>query len=146
MRQRERLVVLVILLACVVTCGCDERPASSSTDGDGTATNSMSKDYAQELKVLYEKARRAGEQVPEDVAEWAKADVKKIGTWDYKILSCSEEEILTELKKLGAQRWECYWVEPTENGKRFYMKKRVRSYLQMAGKVSKFVPTSGSGE
>jgi hypothetical protein len=101
------------------------------------------------LKALYEEAKAAGEQVPGDILEWAKSDLKKIGTWDYKIVSISsesEEAILNELKRLGSQRWECFWVEPKPGGKRFYMKRATRSYLQIAGGASKFVPVPGSGE
>ena len=101
------------------------------------------------LSALYEKAKAAGEQVPEDILEWAKSDLKKIGTWDYKIVSFSsesEEAILNELKRLGSQRWECFWVEPIPGGKRYYLKRAARSYLQIAGGASKFVPVPGPGE
>jgi hypothetical protein len=130
-------------------CGCDNPVSRSGTDGDdATATDSPSMSYAL-LKVLYEKAKAAGEQVPEDILEWAKSDLKKIGTWDYKIVSVSsgsEEAILNELKRLGSQRWECFWVEPIPGGKRFYLKRAARSYLQIAGGASKFVPVPGPGE
>jgi hypothetical protein len=98
---------------------------------------------------LYEKARAAGEQVPEDIVEWAKEDVKKIGDWEYTVVSFtseSEEAMLAELNKLGSQRWECFWVEPVPGGKRFYMKKSARSYLQITGKASQFVSVPDSGK
>ena len=139
----------VFALWAVALCGCDKPVSRSETDGDdATAIDSPSMSYTL-LKALYEKAKAAGEQVPEDIIEWAKSDVKKIGTWDYKIVSVSsesEEAILNELKRLGNQRWECFWVEPIPGGKRFYMKRAVRSYLQIVGGASKFVPVPGSGE
>ena len=103
--------------------------------------------YTAQLKALYESAKAAGEQVPDDILDWARSDVKRIGTWDYKIVSFtseSEEVMLTELNRLGGERWECFWVETTAGGKRFYMKKAVRSYLQIAGRASKLIPTLGS--
>jgi len=141
---------LAVFAVCTLAiCGCDNPVSKSITDGDdATATDSLSMRYPQ-LKELYEKAKAAGEQVPEDILEWAKSDVKKIGTWDYKIASIStesEEAILKELKSLGSQRWQCFWVEPIPGGKRFYMKRAARSYLQIAGGASKFVPIPGSGE
>jgi hypothetical protein len=135
--------VLASLL--VALCGCD---ITSKTEEE-SATPSSSENYGAQVKALYEKAKGAGEQVPDDILEWAKADVKRIGTWDYKIISFSsdsDEEILSELQDLGKQRWECFWVETTPDGKRFYMKKAFRSYIQTAGKVSKFIPTPGAGE
>ena len=146
---RYILMLAVFAVWAVAMCGCDNPVSRSGTDGDDpTATDSPSLSYAQ-LKALYEKAKAAGEQVPEDILEWAKSDVKKIGTWDYKIVSFSsesEETILNELKRLGNQRWECFWVEPIPGGKRFYLKKAARSYLQIAGGASKFVPVPGPGE
>ena len=133
----------------VAMCGCDNQVSRSGTDGeDATATDSPSMSYTQ-IKALYEKAKAAGEQVPEDILEWAKSDLKKIGTWDYKIVPVSSESeaaIINKLKRLGSQRWECFWVEPIPGGKRFYMKRAVRSYLQIVGGASKFVPIPGSGE
>ena len=143
------LMLAVSVLWAVAMCGCDNPVSRSDTEGDdATATDSISMSYTH-LKALYEKAKAAGEQVPEDILEWAKSDLKKIGTWDYKIVSFSsesEETILNELKRLGSQRWECFWVEPIPGGKRFYLKSAARSYLQIAGGASKFVPIPGSGE
>ena len=133
----------------VAMCGCDN-PVSRSgkKDDDAATTDSLSMSYTK-LKALYERAKAAGEKVPEDILEWAKTDLKKIGTWDYKIVSVSSESekaILNELKRLGNQRWECFWVEPIPDGKRFYLKRAARSYLQIAGGPSKFVPVPGPGE
>jgi hypothetical protein len=140
----------IVAVSAVAMCGCDNLIPKAGTNGnDATTPDNTSRNYTEQFKALYEKAKAAGEQVPEDILEWAKIDVKKIGTWDYKIVSFSsesEETLLGELKRLGTQRWECFWVEPIPGGKRFYMKKAVRSYLQMAGKASKLVPVPGSGE
>ena len=141
---------ILMLAACAVWAGamwgCDNPVSRSGTESDdATTTDSPSMSYTK-LKELYEKAKAAGEQVPEDILEWAKSDLKKIGTWDYKIVSVSsesEEAILNELNRYGSQRWECFWVEPIPGGKRFYMKRAARSYLQIAGGASKFVPGPG---
>ena len=146
---RHILMFTVFAVWAVAMCGCDRPVSRSGTDGDdATTTDSPSMSYTL-LKALYEKAKAAGEQVPEDILEWAKSDVKKIGTWDYKIVSVSsesEEAIVNELKRLGNLRWECFWVEPIPGGKRFYMKRAVRSYLQIVGGASKLLPVPGSGE
>jgi hypothetical protein len=146
---RYILVIAAFAVLAVAMCGCDNPVSRSVTEGDeATKTDSPSMSYTK-LKALYEEAKAAGEQVPGDILEWAKSDLKKIGTWDYKIVSISsesEEAILNELKRLGSQRWECFWVEPIPGGKRFYMKRATRSYLQIAGGASKFVPVPGSGE
>ena len=146
---RYILTLAFFAVCAILTCGCDNPISKSRTGGDdATATDSLSMRYSL-LKEFYEKAKAAGEQVPEDILEWAKSDVKKIGTWDYKIVLFSiesEEAILNELNRLGSQRWECFWVEPIPGGKRFYMKRAARSYLQIAGGASKFVPIPGSGE
>lgn len=146
---RYILMLAAFAVCAAAMCGCDNPVSRSGTEGDdATTTDSPSMSYTK-LKALYEKAKAAGEQVPEDILEWAKSDLKKIGTWDYKIVSFSsesEETILNELKRLGSQRWECFWVEPITGGKRFYLKSAARSYLQIAGGASKFVPIPGSGE
>jgi hypothetical protein len=71
-----------------------------------------------------------------------KTFLKKIGTWDYKIVSFSsesEETILNELKRLGSQRWECFWVEPIPGGKRFYLKSAAVTYKLLVERPSSFL-------
>ena len=94
---------------------------------------------------LYERAKVNGEDVPKDVMEWAKQDIRKIGAWEYKVVelhAADASEIETELNKYGRLRWQCYWVEDVNDGKRFYLKKAGRSYLKIipAGDLLKLVP------
>jgi hypothetical protein len=84
------------------------------------------------------------------IEEWAKQDVKKIGAWDYKIVTFNQEDttlgIQQELQKLGSDRWNCFFVETSDSGRVFYFKKPKRSYLKIAGKVSSLIPLSGDGK
>ncbi len=66
-------------------------------------------------------------------ADWTEDDLRKIGAWEYKVArfeDLSDEALQEELNELGAERWECYWVEETADGPRFYFKKTKRSYLR----------------
>ncbi len=66
-------------------------------------------------------------------ADWTEDDLRKIGAWEYKVVrfeDSSDEALQEELNELGAERWECYWVEETEDDPRFYFKKTKRSYLR----------------
>jgi hypothetical protein len=101
------------------------------------------------VQKLYETAKENGEEVPKDVMEWAKQDIKKIGSWEYKIVyltTTNPRHIETELNKYGSQRWECYWVEETKAGRNFYLKKAGRSYLRLipAGDLLRLIPSGGA--
>ena len=147
--------LMVIGLSAVIIMGCDrtpEKPEEESPEQEqsirGTAEETA-EELAQKMRELYDKAKNAGESVPDDVMAWAKEDVKKIGAWSYQILTfadAEEEEILAELNRLGALRWQCFFVEQTGAGKKFYMKKPARSYIKLAGRAAKFVPMPGAGE
>ncbi len=87
--------------------------------------------YWKKAKELYEKAKESGEKVPEDIKDWIKEDIKKIGTWEYKIVFLDTESNLEgELNKLGKERWECFWIEKRENKLKLFMKRPVKSYLK----------------
>lgn len=151
-----------VCISCIITLvGCDvskitadktnhdsdivvQVPAIKKAQAESIENNEPS--YTEQINELYEKAKAAGENVPEDVIEWAKSDMKKIGSFEYKILaftSESDEAILKELNELGSERWEVLWIEPTSDGKKFYLKKANRSYIQTAGKFSSFIPIPG---
>jgi len=150
----NRPISLFALLFATISAvsGCDGKITTPS--GEQTPVPAPEFDstrYTDQLKELYEQAKDAGENVSDDVTTWAKDDVKKIGSWDYKIESfphatTTEEVMLSKLQELGSERWECFWVEETSVAKRFYFKKSVRSYIQRAGKAFPFIPMPGKGE
>lgn len=141
----------IALLA--LACACGERmPANADEQGTSTPPPTAVQEelrHGDLIKALYEKAKAAGEQVPEDIMQWAKEDIAKIGAWQYRLVdvpSDRREDIEKTLNELGAQRWECFWVEKTADGRRLFMKKAERSYFQAAGKMAKFLPSPGGGE
>ena len=86
-----------------------------------------------QVQAWYQFAKRAGERVPNDVAEWAKSDIKSIGDWEYMVFDTQDASldwIQEELNRLGSERWECMWIESLGESTRFFMKRPVRSYLQ----------------
>jgi hypothetical protein len=152
LHRRQLAILPVFAITIAALAGCDGKinvPGTQETVVPAPEIDTRS--YTEQIKELYDRAKDAGENVPEDVLTWAKDDVKKIGTWEYKIETftnnaVSEEDTLKKLQELGGLRWECFWVEDTPEAKRFYFKKPVRSYIQRAGKVVPLIPTPGSGE
>ena len=139
---------LAILLVCLSACNKpNEQQNIESTGAPGQPDDS--KEYAELIRQLYEKAKQSGEEVSDDAVDWAKSDVKKIGTWEYKIASFtteSEDDIASQLNTLGSERWECFWVEHAQDSRRFYFKRAQRSYIAMAGKATKLIPVPGGSE
>ncbi len=93
---------------------------------------SVSDEYWEKATKLYEEAKEAGENVPGDIMEWVRSDFSKIGTWEYQIVDSeiNDPDELTELlNSFGDERWECYFLEKTPSGRRFYLKRSAKSYL-----------------
>jgi len=86
---------------------------------------------------LYEKAKRSGDNVPDDIAEWMQEDLQKAGDWEYQIVRTSpasdasdNEAVEALLNELGQERWECFWVERKNGEIEFFLKRPSRSYLK----------------
>ena len=97
------------------------------------------------VRELYQRARDSGETVSENMWEWAKDDVTKVGAWEYRIVELDATDLVfmeAELNRLGSARWECIWIETLGTKKRFFMKKARRSYLKHipAGDLLKMIP------
>ena len=127
--------ILLIAAAAFQLSGCDLPVFTVGEEIDGGIQDDTNPppDYTEQLKELYEKAKEAGEQVPEDVYDWAKEDVKKMGTWEYKVVTLSANtstEIEAELNKLGQEKWQCFWVEKEDGRVTFYFRRQARSYLK----------------
>ena len=102
------------------------------------------------VQALYETAKETGEQVPKDVYAWVKEDFGKIGDWEYHVveLSLADPKALeAKLNELGAERWECIWIQATDGGPRFVFKRPAKSYLKNVpvSQLMKLVPVPGSG-
>lgn len=139
-----------LVLLTLAGMSCERKPAPAAIPETNTPATTRDEARSGDLiRELYEKAKAAGEQVPEDIMQWAREDLKKIGAWQYRLVDIpadGHEDIEKTLNELGAQRWECFWVEQTADGRRFFMKKAERSYFQAAGKMAKFLPSPGGGE
>lgn len=100
------------------------------------------------VQALYEKAKETGEQVPKDVYAWVKEDFGKIGDWEYHVVELSfadPKALEAKLNELGAERWECIWVQYTGSKSMFLFKRSTRSYLRNVplSQLMKLVPGSG---
>jgi len=88
-----------------------------------------------ELIELYKRAIEAGEkiQIPDDVLERAKAEIKRIGTWEYRVMTLSAPQDTTleqRLNELGRERWECHVTPRGQEELLLVCKRPVRSYLK----------------
>ncbi len=134
----SKLLTISVALFLSLLPGCSE---------DITTKFDEENRYWMRAKELYEKAKQSGEKVPDDIKDWIREDIKKIGTWEYKIVFLDAESNLEEeLKKLGKERWECFWIERRENGLSLFLKRPIKSYLKAipAKRLLKLIPQGGS--
>lgn len=110
---------VALLLAVINLSGC-----SPGADGSSQTDQAL-----KELRHLVEQAK---EQVPSDPVEWAKEDLKRIGDWEYRIVSVGDAEdadLVASLNELGQERWEVFWVDRSNKGLRLFLKRPAISYL-----------------
>ena len=94
-----------------------------------TDTNALKKI----IRYFYDQAKEAGEQVPADLMVWAREDIGQSGAWEYRVLEVKTkdaEALEKHLNGLCSKRWECFWIEETDTGRRYFLKKAGRSYLK----------------
>lgn len=130
MRKDVAYLAAILALGSIVAAnGCNRVDQIKKTTTE-KLTNS---DIRSEIESMYQRVKETGEKVPDDAIQWAMADVKKIGDWDYKIVRVSgddPDEIEKTLNDLGGNRWDCFWVDEEGNVKTLYMKRTARSYLK----------------
>lgn len=124
----RRLALLFLLCLSPTGCAGENHTESSSHESNPLL------DKAREL---YEKAKRSGDHVPEDIAEWMQEDLQRVGDWEYRVVTTtppkdgSEAEALeTLLNELGQERWDCFWIERKNGETRFFLKRPSKSYLK----------------
>ena len=91
---------------------------------------SENENMLEELKDLVEQAK---DNVPEDPVEWAKEDLKRIGDWEYLVVSLGDGgdgALETSLNEFGKERWEVFWMERSGAELRLLLKRPAISYLR----------------
>ena len=133
-----QIVMACCLVASLSLVSGQEKPTEESSDSG----------VWNEVVRLYESAKKKGEQVPKDVYEWAREDLKRHDTWEYHVVEVTNAGIEKTLNKLGAERWECIWIQPAGKRLRLVLKRPVRSYLRNLplSQVLKLLPGDGYDE
>jgi hypothetical protein len=112
------------LVAC--TAPAPPEPGEVAEDASRTsrALDELSEAYA-DLAALVD--RNPGEAV-----EWAQDDIENLGDFEYRIVEFARmpvEQLEAEFNAIGDERWEVFWMEPTETGLRVYARRSSISYL-----------------
>ena len=118
----------------------------------GNARNVSTKaagDASAWVQRMFQDAKRKGETTAGSANEWVQADLKKRGTFEYRVVRLQgQNAAATEqlLNQLGGQRWECFHIERREEVTTFYLKKAGRSQLRSlpAKELLRLLPLLGS--
>jgi len=103
----------------------------------------------QEVVRLYESAKEKGEQVPQDIYEWVRVDLRNQGSWEYRVVDVAAtppQLVEQRLNDLGAERWECIWIQPSGKMLRLFLKRPIKSYLRELSlpQLLRLLPSGGS--
>lgn len=115
----------------------DEKSYSERLKEAASEKLKKSKDlYDKGVKVASEKYAETfeeGKDLSGKSKEWLLKDIENIGDWEYKIEKFSLKnlkDLEIRLNQLGAERWQCFWVEQgNDETKSFYFKRTKMSYL-----------------
>lgn len=137
--MKQVLFLFFFLIYCSSLFGEEE-------SSEKTYSEKLKEAYAEKLKKskeLYDKGVKAatdkyaetfeeGKDLSGKSKEWLLKDLKNIGDWEYKVETFNlknSKDLEIRLNQLGADRWQCFWVESTKDGKTFYFKRTKLSYL-----------------
>jgi len=91
--------LLLILLPFVISCA---------------EKSSQEPSYWDIIKKKFEEAKSDDKELSDKAKEWIEEDIKKIGDWEYMVLSIKYEgtvKLEQKLNELGNERWECFWFK-----------------------------------
>jgi len=130
---------LLFLFIFIVFCFALPQ-STSAVDEKAEEENSQ-----RNLKDDYESIKKSGKQWSQNATEWIKKDIKKAGTWEYKIVTTKLNDLQMlekELNELGLNRWEFFWVEREQDKIIMFFKKTRTSYIRSipAKEMLKLVP------
>lgn len=158
--KKFSLILLVLVLvsprsvcAAEIVGAFDPSPAAAGVEKKTSATDES---YIEQIKKLLEewtnsskKLGSKGKAVGAQTKNWLKTDFKKIGDWKYKQVAVPLAEIANLEKVLnehGAERWECFFVQPQGREIHLLFKRPSVSYLHKLSQVDFLRMLSSGGE
>ena len=126
--------------------------ACSENGSGGGSKPSAAEQAWEEIEKLYEKVKGVGDTTPQEIVDWAKEDIQRIGDWEYKVISVAaadDEALEKRFNEFGRERWEIFWVERDNRGDfRVFLKRSARSYLRSIplSDLSKLVPSGAENQ
>jgi hypothetical protein len=141
------------LFAVEIVGAIDPNPAKAAVEKKPPATDES---YFEQIKKLLEEWTAStkelgskGKAMSAQTKDWLKSDFQKIGDWNYKQVTVALSEIKTLEKVLnehGANRWECFFVEPLGGEIHLLFKRPSVSYLHKLSQVDFLRLISSGGE
>jgi hypothetical protein len=124
---RLRIGTIAIFAAhCLCFAAEETKPPVDETSSEMDA-------WIEIIKEVYERTLESSGKLTGEVKTWLRSDLRKIGTWEYRVVEfpLGEIEALEKsLNELGAERWECFYVVAGQDKIRFFLKKPGFSYLK----------------
>lgn len=127
---KSRRLALMLCTAAVVPPGL---LAQQTADEPGAApAASITARMVEQLSAVYADLAALIGDNPAEAVGWAQEDIENLGDWEYRIVEIDEREdsgVEAVLNALGNERWEVYWVQDSNGGAKFYLKRPSLSYL-----------------
>lgn len=84
------------------------------------------------LRDMFLRAKEQGTTTANNVIEFVKEDISRLGSWQYTSRTVTNEDpsqVVAMLNRMGASKWECFWVDKQPTETTLYFKKSPRSYV-----------------
>lgn len=148
--KRMFLVIMATAVALAACGGTDDAVAQPEPEEIPEVDEQSATERAlAELAAAYEGVSGLLGQGSDEAVDRVQEDIENLGDWEYRVaeLSSASSEVLeTELNTLGNERWEAYWVEPSVDGVRVYLKRPSISYLSRVPLSALVRMLAGGGE
>jgi len=143
MKPHWSLLAIAVFLAPPASGPTAEVPGATIEPKEKTPPAEPS--YVEQVKKLIDEITVSGREATEkgrkataEAKDWLKKDFSRIGDWEYKQLTVPMKEIATlekRLNELGAERWDCFWIQKHEGQLHLLFKRPAISYLHKASQI-----------
>ena len=103
------------------------------------------------IKDIFKRAKDGGMTTANNVADFVKEDISKMGAWSYTQRTVTNEnpqEVVNMLNRMGREKWECFWVDKQPDETTLYFKKSPKSYISSIPfkDMIRYLPELGGNE
>ncbi len=125
---------ILLITSYLALCACQQQPAYQE----------LKEELSQSLQEINSKISKEYQKHEDGIGKLANAELDKLQAIEYHVFELGSEESTEQhqqkLNEIGKERWDCFFIDKSNEFYRVYCRRTPKSYLRYLSRIPNFIP------